>query len=132
MRVVLANGCFDPAHYGHLLHLKAAREMGDYLIVSVTSDESVRKEKPGRPIFTESQRAEFVESLKCVDHAIIVPSVLLALATVRPDILVKGPDYRQSMGKDVREYCKRHGIAICFTHDKKWSSTDLIRELRRG
>ena len=78
-----ATDAFDPLHYGHLLHLKAAKEMGDYLIVSVTSDESVRKEKPGRPLFSEKQRAELVESLKCVDQAIIVPSVMLALATVK-------------------------------------------------
>lgn len=131
MRIVLCNGTFDPFHYGHLLHFKQAKAFGDYLMVALTNDESVTREKgSGRPVLDERKRCEVLQGLKVVDAVIIVPGVLMALQVGKPDVFVKGPDYRYKIGPDVREYCRRKGITIRFTDGPKWSSTDLISELR--
>lgn len=72
--VVLVGGCFDLIHYGHIAFLKAAKSHGDYLIVALESDESVRKMKGElRPIHSQSQRQEMLESLKFVDEVIPLP-----------------------------------------------------------
>lgn len=134
MTVVLCNGCFDPPHYGHLLHLKAAKDMGDRLIVSVTCDRSVTKEKGlARPVLAEQRRAEFLKALRMVDEVIIVPSVQEALRKILPDILVKGPDYSlDTIDDETKRICDDHNIAIRFTQGPKFSSTQLINELRRS
>lgn len=132
MRVVLCNGVWDPCHYGHLLHLQAARAMGDQLVVSITSDMAVRMERgDGRPVFTQEQREEFLRELRCVDRTVIVCGVMEALEIVQPDVFVKGPDYRQSVTVDVQEWCRRNGTEIRFTDARKWSATALLHELRR-
>lgn len=132
-KTVLVNGCWDPTHIGHLLHLRSAKQMGDTLVVSITSDEAVRREKgAGRPLFNEHQRADFLGALRCVDWTVIVPGPLEALQLVKPDIFVKGPDYVNRIGSDVAAFCKERGIKIAFTRDRKWSATDLVHELRRG
>lgn len=131
--VVMANGCFDPLHYGHLLHLKSARAMGGVLVVAVTSDESVRREKgDGRPLFSALQRSELLQAIRCVDWTLIVDSSLEALQLVKPRVFVKGPDYAGKIGKDVAEFCRERKIAVRFTAGTKWSATDIGNELRRG
>ena len=128
MKIVLTNGCWDLFHYGHLLHLEAARKMGDVLVVSITDDAHVYKE--GRPIFPEFQRAAIVGSLKCVTQAIIVSGLVDALEKVKPDIIVKGRDYGSLLPAH-EAYCKTHGIKIRFTDTPKFSSTDFINEFKR-
>lgn len=125
-RVVLCNGCFDLFHYGHLLHLQAAKEMGDYLVVSITLDDFVSKGK-NRPVFTDSQRQALVASLKCVDDTILVANSLEALQEVEPNVFVKGIEYADSMSKTDRDYCDKHGIEIAFTDEQTYSSTNLLR-----
>src|ERR1035437_4434721 len=107
MKVVLANGCYDLFHYGHLLHLQAARRMGDRLVVSVTDDANVNK--PDRPVFKDIHRAEIIRSLRCVDQVVIVSGLLDALEKVKPDILVKGKDY-SALEPDHAAYCVDHDI----------------------
>jgi len=128
MKIILANGCWDLFHYGHLLHLEAARKMGEVLIVSVTDDAHVNKE--GRPIFPAFQRAAIVGSLKCVTQAIIVTGLVDAFEKVKPDIVVKGRDYGSLLPAH-EAYCKARGIEIRFTDTPKFSSTDSINESRR-
>lgn len=131
--IVLANGCFDVLHYGHIIHLMAAKKMGMRLVVSLTNDEQVRKEKgDGRPVFKQGQRAVMLASLRYVDRVHIVPSAIDALELVKPNIFVKGIDYVGRIGSDVAEYCDKHGIQICFTETPKFSTTSLLNELRRG
>ncbi|WP_337661874.1 PfkB family carbohydrate kinase [Actinoalloteichus sp. AHMU CJ021] len=94
--VVVASGCFDLLHTGHLRTLTAARALGDLLVVCLNSDESVRRLKgPGRPVNTEHDRAEMVASLSCVDCVEVfaedTPERLLL--ELRPDVVVKGADY---------------------------------------
>ena len=124
-KIVLANGCWDVLHIGHLHHLQAARRLGDWLVVSVTKDAYVRK-GPRRPVFTDYQRRELVGALNCVDRTILVADVLEALERVRPQVLVKGGEYKERIEPEHREYCEKHGIEIAFTFTPQHSSTDLL------
>src|SRR5204862_8127994 len=91
--VVLANGCFDVLHVGHVRYLEGARALGDLLVVAVNSDKQVAALKgPGRPILPEWERAEIVASLEAVDLVTIFeePTVEALLLALRPDIHAKG------------------------------------------
>ena len=124
-KIVLANGVFDIWHIGHLRHLQAARRFGDWLVVSITKDAYVRK-GPRRPVFSDSQRREVVAAQNCVDRTILVESALEALEIVRPQVFVKGWDYKHRMEQEHVDYCKAHGIEIAFTNEPQYSSTDLL------
>ena len=95
MITVLAHGCFDVLHVGHVRHLQAARQLGDRLIVSVTADEFVNK-GPDRPVFTATQRVECLRALRCVDEALVAYSQTAAatIREIRPTIYAKGPECR--------------------------------------
>src|SRR3990167_9781605 len=96
-QIVTTNGCFDLLHVGHVRILQAARQLGDVLIVGINSDESVRKLKgPQRPITKQSDRAEILASLSCVDFVTIFveDTPIEFLKVVKPSIHVKGSDYR--------------------------------------
>lgn len=102
--------------------------MGDVLVVSVTADKFV--EKPGRPIYDQGKRAYIVGALKCVDSVIVCDGLLDALKIVKPNIVVKGSDYER-LEPHHEAYCKAHGIEIRFTGTPKFSTTELIHELKR-
>jgi len=106
--VVFTNGCFDILHRGHIECLRKARSFGDVLIVGLNSDSSVRKIKgERRPILSQNDRAEIVASLEMVDYVLTfdeeTPHRLIA--SLVPDVLVKGGDYRKDkiVGKDIVE-----------------------------
>jgi len=96
MKVILCHGTFDLLHYGHILLFRVARALGDRLIVTLTSDEFVAK-GPGRPVFTERQRLDWVRELKSVDEAHIIKAKtgVPAIMRFRPSIYAKGRDTRQ-------------------------------------
>lgn len=132
-RIVHAHGTFDLLHLGHVRHLEAARRLGDVLIVTLTADRHVNK-GPGRPVFTEALRAEMLANLEYVDWVAInpAPDAVNAIATLRPDIYVKGQDYQNPQG-DVtgkivaeREAVEAYGGRIHFTDEVTFSSTELI------
>ena len=125
-RIVLTNGCWDPPHYGHLLHLRAARKLGDVLVVSVTRDKYVNK-GPGRPVFREDDRADMVRAFAIVDEVRLVNDSLEALQLIRPQVFVKGMDYKGRIRPMDEQYCKENGIEIVFTDERTWSSTALLR-----
>jgi D-beta-D-heptose 7-phosphate kinase/D-beta-D-heptose 1-phosphate adenosyltransferase len=105
-KVVFTNGCFDLLHPGHTRYLFAARELGDYLVVAVNSDRSVRSIKePGRPILTEEVRAELLAALSFVDGVFIFDddNPHKVIQSLLPDILVKGGDWSEEeiIGADV-------------------------------
>lgn len=95
-RIVFTNGCFDLLHVGHIRYLKEARSLGDFLVVGVNSDASVRRLKGAqRPVQSQSDRAEILASLVSVDMAVIFEedTPLQLIQAVRPDVLVKGGDW---------------------------------------
>ena len=94
--VVLANGCFDLLHPGHLALLETARRAGDVLVVALNSDASVRRLKgAGRPIVPATERAELLLALEPVDRVIVYEedTPLELVRTLLPDVLVKGADW---------------------------------------
>jgi len=95
--IVLCHGCFDLMHLGHIKHLQAAKEMGDVLVVTVTSDEHVKR-GPGRPFFNERQRVESIAALDCVDYVAISPwpTAEEMLKLLKPDYYVKGGDFESA------------------------------------
>jgi len=131
MKVVLAHGCFDILHPGHHRYLEAAKAMGDKLIVSVSADEYVKKIKPPpRPIQNEHDRAYQLRNLRFVDQVFICydDSGAAAIRLFKPDIFVRGIDYRES-GIDEREaeVCREIGCEIRFTDTPKQSSGDYVK-----
>src|SRR6266545_1985322 len=91
-RIVLANGCFDILHAGHVRYLEGARALGDVLVVGVNSDEQVARLKgAGRPVLPERERAELVASLQAVDLVTIFsePTVTELLLALSPDVHAK-------------------------------------------
>ncbi len=96
-RVVFTNGCFDLLHVGHVRYLQAARSLGDFLVVGLNDDDSVRRlhKGPGRPLVPQAERAEVLAALACVDAVVIFSqdTPLELILTLRPDVLVKGGDY---------------------------------------
>lgn len=127
MILVLANGCFDLLHPGHVRHLEEARRMGDFLVVGITMDRYVGKR--GRPIHTQEERLDMVKALRCVNAASLCKDSLEALVQWKPDIFVKGPDYRKRPLLE-RHYCARQVIRIAFTSAKPYSTTKMIARIK--
>jgi rfaE bifunctional protein nucleotidyltransferase chain/domain len=104
--VVWTNGCFDLLHVGHVRNLRAARGLGDALVVGVNDDAGVRRLKgAGRPILPAAERAELLAALECVDAVVLfgedTPSA--ALERLRPEVHCKGADYAPPCGKPIPE-----------------------------
>ncbi len=132
-KVVFTNGCFDILHPGHARYLYSARELGDFLMVAVNSDASVRAIKgPSRPILGQDARTEMVAALGCVDGVIIFhePDPKKVIQHLLPDILVKGGDWKedQIIGADVVKQAGGKVIRIPFSEG--FSTTDLINRIR--
>jgi rfaE bifunctional protein nucleotidyltransferase chain/domain len=128
-RVVFTNGVFDILHPGHVRYLKAARQEGDALIVGVNSDRSVRAIKgPTRPITPESERAEILAALECVDAAIVFDQDTPAdiIIALQPDVLVKGADWAADaiVGRDTVE--ARGGRVVRMPIEQGWSTTNIV------
>ena len=95
-QVILANGCFDVLHVGHIRYLHAAKQLGGRLVVAINADESVRAVKgPERPLMPENERAEIIAALADVDAVVIFsePDVRALIRELHPDVQVKGTDY---------------------------------------
>jgi rfaE bifunctional protein nucleotidyltransferase chain/domain len=132
-RIVHAHGVFDLLHIGHIRHLQEAKQFGDVLVVTLTEDRHVNK-GPHRPAFPQNLRAEAIAALDAVDLVTIsrFPSALQMIELIRPDVYVKGPDYRER-GDDVtggisveEEAVKAAGGTLRITEDITFSSSALI------
>jgi len=135
-RVVLANGCFDLLHVGHLRYLEDARARGDTLVVALNTDESVRAVKgPGRPFVPLAERAELLLGLRCVDFVTAFPERDLerTLRLLRPGVHAKGTDYSLESVPE-RAVDRELGIEIAICGDEKEHSTSafLARLAERG
>jgi len=128
MRIVLAAGCFDCLHPGHVRHLQEARSMGDFLIVALTLDQFVNK-GPDRPIHRWNDRAFLLRSLRCVDHVIPAADGTDTIMQVRPHIFVKGVDCKNNVPQEIVDACKLAGAQLKFTTSPKMSTTDLLKRL---
>lgn len=130
-RVVLANGCFDLVHVGHVRYLVDARSRGDCLVVALNTDESVRALKgAGRPVVPLQERAELLAALRCVDFVTSFCETTLAetLHALRPAVHAKGTDYTPENVPEAavdRELCIE--IAICGDPKQRSSSALLAR-----
>jgi rfaE bifunctional protein nucleotidyltransferase chain/domain len=127
-RVVLANGCFDVLHVGHVRYLEAARAHGDLLVVGINSDEQVRALKGrGRPFVTERERAEVIAALRAVDLVTIFPepNVEALLLAIRPDVHAKGTDYTVDSVPE-RHIVASYGGRIAIVGDPKQHSTSSL------
>ena len=133
--IVLCHGVFDLLHVGHIKHFESAKKVGDFLLVSLTSDEFVNK-GPGRPIFTTEVRAKMVEALTIVDGVIISKSKSAEqmINLVKPDIYFKGPDYKDNtrdhtkkIYKEIKALKKNNG-KIFYSNDETYSSSNLINK----
>ena len=133
-KIVFANGAFDLLHVGHVRYLQAARREGDFLVVGVNSDSSVRLSKgSGRPILPERERAEIVAAMSCVDAVVIFPEASPAdlIREIRPAVHAKGTDYTRDdvPEKSVVESC---GGEVRIVGDPKdHATTDVISRIRR-
>ena len=128
--IVLANGCFDTLHVGHIRYLEGARREGDILVVGVNADSSVRNLKgPGRPILNEDARAQLVAALRCVDYVVLFaePNVEALLEELRPDVHAKGTDYTADTVPE-RAVAARLGIRVAIVGDPKDHSTRALLE----
>ncbi len=134
-QIVLANGCFDILHAGHVRYLEGARREGDILVVAINSDASVCGLKgPGRPILCAQARAELVAALAAVDYVVIFdePDVRALLRDLRPNVHAKGTDYTLDTVPE-REEAARLGIRVAIAGDPKQHSTrDLVARIRQA
>lgn len=127
-KIVFTNGCFDILHRGHVEYLQKAKELGDLLVLGLNSDSSVKRLKgESRPINNEKDRAIILSALECVDYIIIFDedTPLELIKNLKPDILVKGGDYKieNVVG---REYAKET-VLIDFVDG--YSTTKIIKNI---
>ena len=129
---IFTNGCFDLLHLGHIELLKYAKSLGDYLVVGLNSDQSVKKLKgDSRPINNEFTRKTILESLKFVDEVVIFnePTPLNLIQRIQPQIIVKGGDYKK---EDVVGYeFEKLGLleVKIFNYVKNNSTTKIIERI---
>ena len=133
-KIVATNGCFDLLHVGHVRYLQAARALGEVLVVGLNGDRSVHELKgAGRPITTESDRAEILAALACVDLVTIFPEIRATkfLAAVRPAVYVKGGDYTsETLDEEERAILKEIEAAIRHIPiETGYSTTGLIEQI---
>ena len=132
-RIVQCHGVFDILHAGHVSYFQAARQMGDFLVVTITSDRYVNK-GPGRPYFPDKIRASVLAALEHVDFVCIsdFPTAVPSIEQLKPHFYVKGPDYRDKT-RDVtggiyseESAVERYGGKLVFTEDETFSSSTLV------
>lgn len=128
-KVVFTNGCFDLLHRGHVYYLAKAREMGDVLVIGLNSDRSVTRLKgEGRPINNQNARAEVLGALGMVDYIIVFEedTPLNLISLIRPDLLVKGGDYRVDEIVGYKEVISWGGKVLTIPILEGYSSTSII------
>ena len=135
VRLVFTNGVFDLLHVGHVRYLAQARELGDALLVAINSDRAVRELKGcDRPVINEDERAEILAALRQVDYVTIFDelSPRTLIASLLPDVLVKGGDYTldQIHGREEVEASGGQVVSIPFVEGA--STTALLEKMKRG
>jgi len=132
-KIVLANGCFDFFHVGHIRYLAGAKVLGDYLVVAVNSDDQVRKLKgANRPLIPERERAEIVSAIRFVDYVTIFPepTVEELIRALRPDFHAKGTDYTIETVPERAVVAECGGKVMIVGDPKNHSSSGLIEKFK--
>ena len=133
-RIVFTNGCFDILHVGHTRYLKEAKKRGDVLILGLNSDESVRSLKgETRPLIPESERADVVAALESVDYVTIFNETtpLELIEYLKPDILVKGGDWKEEQVVGRQSVEKWGGSVIIIPEITGSSTTNIIEKIKK-
>jgi rfaE bifunctional protein nucleotidyltransferase chain/domain len=135
-KLVFTNGCFDLLHVGHVRYLRAARALGDALVVAINGDDAVRALKgSGRPLNPAAVRAEVIAALESVDYVVIFPEVRATglLEKVRPSIYVKGGDYtEETLHPEERAALEKIGAGIRIVpFEAGHSTSNLLEKLKR-
>ncbi len=133
--IVLANGCFDVLHVGHIRYLRGAKALGQRLVVAINADETVRGLKgEGRPRIPENERAEIIAALTDVDAVVIFPEpdVRALIREIRPDIQAKGTDYTADSVPE-RDVVIECGGRVAIVGDPKdHSSSGMIKQWKKS
>jgi D-beta-D-heptose 7-phosphate kinase/D-beta-D-heptose 1-phosphate adenosyltransferase len=134
-RLVFTNGCFDVLHVGHVRYLARAGSLGDALVVAINSDRTVRELKgAGRPVMNEQERAEMLTALRAVDYVTIFDDISprSLIASVLPDVLVKGGDYTldEIHGREEVEQAGGRVVALPFVEGA--STTGIIERIQKA
>ena len=128
-RIVLANGCFDLLHVGHVRYLEAARRLGDVLFVGINDDAAVARLKgPGRPLIPAAERVELLSALRAVDHVVVFEgdTADALVRAIRPDVHAKGTDYTPESVPE-RDTVRACGGRVVIVGDPKDHATrDVI------
>ena len=131
-KIIFTNGCFDILHAGHVEYLEAARDLGDTLIVGINSDQSVKELKgKNRPLNKLEHRAKVLSSLRCVDAVVVFEdkTPMKLILSVKPDILVKGGDYKINEIVGNKEVVKSGGKVMTIPLVKGISTTKIIQKM---
>lgn len=132
-RIVFTNGCFDLLHPGHIRCLEQARSLGDSLMVGINSDDSLRAIKgTGRPLVPENERAEIVAALAAVDVVVIFaePTPQQLIASVLPDVLVKGADWEPGEIVGRAEVEAAGGVVTSLPLVPGYSTSGILARIR--
>lgn len=133
-RCVFTNGCFDILHVGHIRYLQEARELGDYLVVALNSDQSVRQLKGyPRPFVAQDERAEMIAALESVDYVTIYDELTAdkVIRLLRPEIYVKGGDYQPENITEAPAVRAYGGQVVTVTLVQGRSTTRLVERVVR-
>ena len=132
-KIVFTNGCFDLIHLGHIRYLNEAKKLGDFLIVAINSDSSVKRIKgEKRPIIDERARAEVISALSFVDMVILFSddTPYKLIKELQPDILVKGGDWKEDQIVGANIVKKRGGKVLTVPYLYGYSTTSIIKKIK--
>lgn len=132
-RIVFTNGCFDILHAGHVEYLQQARQQGDFLVVGLNSDQSIRSIKgENRPINEESRRARVLAALGCVDAVVLFSddTPLALITALLPQIMAKGADWQEDTIVGAREVKANGGKVVRIPFTTETSTTKIIKKIR--
>jgi len=133
-KISFTNGCFDILHVGHVRYLREARKTGDLLILGLNSDASVRAIKgEKRPLVPQGERAEVIASLDVVDYVTLFddPTPLRLIEYLRPDVLVKGGDWKEESVVGGNAVKSRGGRIVIVPLTEGASTTNIIDKVLR-
>jgi D-beta-D-heptose 7-phosphate kinase/D-beta-D-heptose 1-phosphate adenosyltransferase len=135
IKVVFTNGCFDLIHAGHVRLFREAKKQGDVLVVALNDDASVRKLKgPSRPVFPLAERWEILEAIEAIDYLTSFPEETpqKIIASLLPDVLVKGGDWRPEEVVGKKEVEAAGGKVVIVPYLKGHSTSSIIKKIIRA